>query len=183
MSIRDLIQLASAYPGWLSLGFGALPVMALLMLLFPRVQRYSALCQYLYASLTYLACIPGMCSAVLLAYSLFIARENLLDVNLLVYFLPLLAMGLTLVIIGKQVSFRDLPGFGRLAGLMTLIAVSFALVLFVNKVFIGIFFGGSLWILLGLAVGVFLLLQWALYSLTRGNQSPKRSLSSFLNKP
>ena len=49
--------------------------------------------------------IPGIMSAVLIAYTLFLTRTNLLQVNLLVYFLPLLGMGLTYYLIGRNVSF------------------------------------------------------------------------------
>jgi len=82
-----------------------------------------------------------MFAGVLTAYALFFTKENLLDVSIVVYLLPIISMVVTLVLIRKNVSFEDVPGFERLSGLMVMIACSFAIALVIQKTRIWIIFG------------------------------------------
>lgn len=181
MTLREGITWLGQHPQYLLIALLGLPLLGFLMNLIPRSQRDKGLSPWIYSLLTHLACLPGTMAAVLLAYSLFFTHENLLDVNLLVYFGPLASMLLTLAILGRQVRFQDLPGFDRLAGLITLIAISFGLVLMIRKLFIGIFFVGSFVHLLLLGVVIYALLQWAWFSLTRRRHESRRKFSSYLN--
>jgi len=135
--------------------------------------------KYLYSVLVYLVCVPGMFSGVITAYTLFFIRESLLDANLLVYFLPIVSMVATLVLIRKNVSFDEVPGFDRLSGLMVMVGCSFAIALVIQKTRIWVFFGGSIEKLFLLAAGVFVLLKWGTYMLFRGRDEPKRELPKF----
>jgi hypothetical protein len=107
---------------------------------------------YIYSGLVYLAGIPGTISTVLIAYSLFIVRTNLLEVNFLIYFLPVISMGLTFYLIGRKTDFDRLPGFERLSGLMMLIGLTFLIVLIIFKlrIFVGFFASIESLLLLGL---------------------------------
>lgn len=116
---------------------------------------------YIYTLLIYLACIPGMFSAVITAYTLFFSRENLLDSNAVIYFFPIITMLMTLMAIRQNISFDAIPGFDRIYGLMILLAITFIIVLFVAKVRIFIGFVGSMTTLLVIAVVVFALLKKA----------------------
>lgn len=116
--------------------------------------------RYLYAVIVYLACVPGVGAAVVTAYTLFFTRENLLDKNLLVYVVPIVSMALTLLLIRKRVPFDDVPGFHRIWGLMTLIAVTFVILLVIHKTFIGIFFAAPLAALVAIGAFLFALLKW-----------------------
>jgi len=110
------------------------------------------------------------------AYSLFFSRENLLDVSLLVYFVPIISMIVTLVVIRKHVSFDDVPGFDRLSGLMIMIGCTFAVVMAIDKTRIFIWFGGSIEKLFMLAAGVFGLIKWGAYMLFRSGDEPKKEM-------
>jgi hypothetical protein len=134
---------------------------------------------YIYSVLVYLACVPGTFAAVLTCYSLFFTRENLLDVNPLVYFLPIVALVVTLVFIRKNVSFDEVPGFERIEGLMVMIACSFGVALAIQKTNIWIFFGGSIERLFILAAAVFALLKWGAYMLFRRRDEPKAKPPAF----
>lgn len=140
----------------------AIPLLALITGFFHQ-RRYGerGWPRYFYSVLTYASTIPGVFSVSLIAYTLFFTRKNLLDVNVFVYFLPVVSMIITLMIIAKHAEFSKLPGFDRLSGLMTLLAITFAIVLFVYKsrIFIGFF--GSMEYLLGLGAFVYLLLRWS----------------------
>ncbi|MCB0346219.1 MAG: hypothetical protein KDD66_13965, partial [Bdellovibrionales bacterium] len=129
---------------------------------------------WLHSLLVYAACIPGILAAVLTAYSLFFLRANLLEANLLVYFLPIASMIATLCFLAKSMSFDAIPGFDRLSGLMTVIAVTFILVLALERTRIWLFFGGSIAKLAALVAGLFLLLRWGTNALFRGRGEPKK---------
>ena len=117
--------------------------------------------KYCYSVLVYLSCVPGTFAAVITAYTLFFTRENLLDVNPLVYFLPLASMVATLV--------------------MVMIACSFVLALAIQKTKIWIVFGGSVGGLFLLAAGIFALLKWGVYMLFRRRDEPKQEPPAFPN--
>jgi hypothetical protein len=137
--------------------------------------------KYCYSALVYLTCVPGTFAAVITAYTLFFTRENLMDVNPLVYFLPIASMVATLVLIHKNVTFDQVPGFDRLEGLMVMIACSFALALAIQKTNIWIVFGGSIGRLFLLAAAIFALLKWGVYMLFRRRDEPKQEPPSFPN--
>ncbi len=130
--------------------------------------------KYLYSAIVYATCIPGMFAVVLTGYALFLSRDSLLDVNLLVYIAPILAMVATLMIVRRNVPFDRVPGFDRLSGLMTMIAMTFVVVLAVSKTRIFLFFGGSIGVLIAMAAFVFALLKWGAYMAFRGPRDPKR---------
>ena len=175
MTTRDLIHQADQHPIALAVALAVPPVVACVVgRLDDRGRGGAGLWKYLYAVLVYLACVPGMFAGVLTAYTLFFSRENLLDTNLLVYFLPIVSMIVTLVLIRQNVAFDEVPGFDRLSGLMMMVGCSFAIALAIQKTRIWIFFGGSIERLFILAAGIFGLLKWGAYMLFRRRDEPKR---------
>lgn len=175
MTTRDFIHIADHHPFVLAGVFIAPPVVTWLVgMMHPKGQGGVSPWKFIYAVLVYLACVPGLFSAVITAYTLFISRENLLDASLLVYFLPIVSMVVTLIFIRKNVSFDEVPGFDRLSGLMVMVGCSFAIALAIEKTRIFIFFGGSIEKLFLLAVGVFALLKWGTYMLFRRRDEPKQ---------
>lgn len=159
MTIRELIDLAGLYPLPLAGTFGALPLASWIWGLLGHKDPVRTPFRQGYSTLVYLSCIPGMFSAVLVAYTLFFTKENLLDKNALVYLAPLASMGLTLSLIRSRISFSDIPGFGRLSALMGLLAASFALALAIDKTRIFVGFFGSIDRLLLLVGGIFAFLK------------------------
>lgn len=111
--------------------------------------------------LVYLVCIPGTLAALLVASTLFFSSGSLLDLNLVTTLVPIVSMIGTLMLISRKVEFAAIPGFERLSGLVTMLAVTFAVTLAVQKTRLWIIFGASIWVLGLIAVGVFLLLRWS----------------------
>ncbi len=180
MTTRELIHGAGQHPVALLLAFVAPPVIAWLAgQSHGQEQGKLSPWKYLYSVLVYLVCVPGMFAGVITAYTLFFSHENLLDANLLVYFLPIASMVATLVLIRKNVSFDDVPGFDRLSGLMVMVACSFGIALAIERTRIFLFFGGSIAALLALAAGVFALLKWGTYMLFRRRDEPKQAPPKF----
>jgi hypothetical protein len=175
MTARELIHLSDGHPLVLASVFIFAPLAAWLCgRLHGTGDGASSPWKYCYSVLVYLTCVPGMFAGVLTAYALFFTRENLLDVSIVVYLLPIVSMVVTLVLIRKSVSFEDVPGFDRLSGLMVMIACSFAIALVIQKTRIWIIFGGSIDRLIALAIGVFAMLKWGTYMLFRSRDEPKQ---------
>jgi hypothetical protein len=171
MTLRELIALVGGHPAPLVVGFTALPLLTwLLGRLHGRGQGEGPPWRYLYSALVYLACIPGMLSAVLTAYALFFTRENLLDLNVLVFLLPIVSMVATLALIGSAVRFEQIPGFDRLSGLMLTLAVSFGVALALHRTRIWLVFGAPLAALLVIGLAVFVLLRLGTGLMTRGRR-------------
>lgn len=109
----------------------------------------------------------------LVAYGVLFVRANLLTVNVLVYFGPIVAMAATLVLIHRAVDFDDIPGSDRLSALVTLLALSFAIVFLLSRSFFGAFFFGSIGYLIAICVVVFALLKWSARTAFRRRGAPR----------
>jgi hypothetical protein len=173
MTLRELIEIASRNAAWMAV-LGVVPPIAawLAGVVHGRGRGGVTPWRYLYAVLVYLVSIPGVGAAILTAYTLFFTRESLLDKDVFVYLLPIVSMAATLIIIGKNVAWGDVPGGGRLSGLITLLAVTFLIVLAIHKTFIGIFFGASIATLAALGVFLFALLKWGASAVFRRSDEP-----------
>ena len=175
MTGRELVALLAERPLPLAAVLLVPPLVALILpRLHGRAAAGGAPWKYFYSLLIYLTAIPGVLAAVLTAYTLFFTGENLLDVNWLVYLLPVAAMAMTLLFLGRRVPFDRLPGVDRLSGLIVLIAVTFAIVLAISKTRIWLVFGGSIATLGVLAAAVFAVLRWsARAAFRRPDESPE----------
>lgn len=175
MTGRELVDLAGSNPLILGSVLGAPPLIALVLgFVHKRGNGGNAPWKFVYTLVIYATCIPGMLAAVLTGYTLFLSRENLMDQNVLVYLAPIAAMTVTLMVARKNVDFAAVPGFDRIWGLMTMIAMTFVIVLAVSKTSIFLFFGGSIVMLIALCAFVFALLKWGAYMAFRGSHEPKR---------
>lgn len=116
---------------------------------------------YGYSVLIYLVGIPGTISVVLIGYSLFMVRQNLLEVDFLVYFMPVISMVVTFLLIGRSSDFDRLPGFERLSGLMMLIGLTFLVVLIIFKLRILVGFFASMESLVAIGIVLFILFKVA----------------------
>ena len=135
--------------------------------------------KYGYTVLVYVACAGGVVAALLTGYSLLFLHANLLAVNALVYFAPIVAMALTLWLIRRHVAFDLIPGFDRLSGLIVLIAVTFAIVFVLSRLFVGVVFLGSVWVLLAFAAFLFALLKWGARTAFRERGAPRPERPTF----
>ena len=169
MSIIDVIDLLGEYPAALIGIFVVIPLFSFLYgQLHARRRGNESPHKYVYSVLVYVSCIPGALSLVLTTYVFFFLRANLLAVNLLVFFLPIVSMVITLAVIGRQADVDDLPGFGRITGLFVLLIVTFILALLIQRTRIWVLFRGSIVTFILVVIVLFLALRWAAGRLFRG---------------
>lgn len=152
MTIQDTIDWFSANQ-YVTLGYFIGLLLLTLLLVSIVNQNNFAQIKYLLSIIVYAVTIPGMLASILILYSFFILNVSLLNVSIVAYFVPVIAMILTLIIMNKRVPMRKIPGFDRLSGLMIMICVAFSIVFVLQKTYFGIFFiGGFLQLLVVFAV-------------------------------
>lgn len=143
MTIQSIIDWFSENP-YIILGYfiGAL-VLSLLVVLVTKKENIHKM-KYAMSVLVYAVTIPGILATILILYSLFILQTNLLNLSIVAYFVPVLAMIITLIIINKKVNMRYIPGFDRLSGLMIIIGIAFIIVFVLQKTYFGVLFIGGI---------------------------------------
>ncbi len=166
MTLDQLLALAESYQYSVAAVFVAVPVLPLLFrLVHGRYGGYRAPWRYFYTVITYVTCIPGVFMLVTVLYSVLFLGTNVLDYNVLVYFLPIVSMVAALVFMRGSVDLYSVPGFRRLSGLLVLLGGSFFIVYVLDRLRIWAFFGGSIYLLAGGAIVLFFLLRWGAHAL------------------
>ena len=162
MTINDLLGKAAENSLLLVLAFIGVPLIIFLYSkVIARKNGEIKPHKYVYSAFVYLTCIPGVFACVLTGYSMFFIRQNMLDANLLVYLLPIASMFLSLEILRKNVNLDKIPGFGRIKGLMVMLALAFLAGFFLIKLHFLVFFHSSVVMLFVFAFLAFLLFKWA----------------------
>jgi len=159
MTVQDLINLLSNNSSIIINYYVALLVISLCGLLFVTNQNFKKPINYIYSILIYATVIPGLLSVILVVYSFFFLRRNLIHLEIITYYLPIIAMIVLLLIIKKTIPLHRIPGFDRLSGLFIIIFIAFIVTYFIQKIFIGIFFIGSITHLLGIFIVLLILLK------------------------
>ncbi len=148
MTVQDFLNWFSNHPNLLLGYFAIILACTLIGLLFVKPSNFKPPINYFYGILIYAVTIPGLLSLVLLLYSFFFLKINLLQLDLVTYFVPLLFMIVALVIINKTIPMSQIPGFGKLSGLFIIIIITFIITYVLQRMFFGVFFVGRLQYLL-----------------------------------
>ncbi|MFC1857966.1 hypothetical protein ACFL9U_08040 [Thermodesulfobacteriota bacterium] len=174
MTLVEIIETLSDYSLYIAVFFIAVPLIVLgYGTILKPDQKIRSPFKYIYSFFIYLSSIPGIFALIITVYALFFLRANLLAVNFIIYFLPIISMIVTLIFVSKSVDLNFIPGFDRLFGLFTLIGVTFIITLVLMKLRVWVLFGGSIVTMFILFGFLFLLLKWAAYTMFR-SKSEKR---------
>ncbi len=144
MTVQDLINQLSSNSSTILNYYIALLVLALVGMLIVTPKNFKAPINYFYTALVYAVAIPGILAIILLVYNFFYLRANLMQLEVLTYYLPIIAMLVLFVIINKTIPLKRIPGFDKISGLFAIIVVAFLITYLIQKIFIGIFFIGSI---------------------------------------
>ena len=142
MTVQDFIHWFGNNPNLILSYFAVLITISIVGLLFVDQNNFTAPINYVYGVLIYAVTIPGLLALVLILYNFFFLKVNLLQLDLVVYFVPLIAMIMTLVIINKTVPMSRIPGFNKLSGLFIMIVITFIITYILQRMFFGVFFVG-----------------------------------------
>ena len=160
MTLQDLINWFSIHQTDVLIYFGVFFVLSLLIVWMIRPNNFNFF-KYIISFLVYGVTLPGILSAILIAYSFFILKRSLLNVSFVTYFLPIISMTATLLILNSKVKMKDVPGFNRLSSLMVIISITFFLVFVLQKMHFGVFFIGGFSQLIILFIVLFVVLKLA----------------------
>ncbi len=162
MTLGECFEAIGKNPNWVLFYFIAVPLVAFLAWIFGKNEGTKEPWNYLYAMLVYLICIPGIFAITLNIYLFLFERQSVFDANIFTQILPIISMFITLFLIRRNVCFEDIPGFGKLSGLVLIIASLMGLMWFLEKTRIFIFsFLPAQWILIiFVAAIVFIAVGW-----------------------
>ncbi len=162
MTIQDLLDWFSQNENLILGYFIAILIFTIFIILIINRNNSKNL-KYVISALVYAVTIPGILSVMLTLYTIFMLQQNLLEVNIIAYFIPIVAMIVTLIIINKKISMSTIPGFDRLSGLMVMIGISFFIVFVLQKTHFGVLFigGFSQLLIVFVVLLVILKIAWA----------------------
>ena len=180
MTIEQIIAHAELFNFRLVLAFFLAPPIIVLALGLGRRRGRLAYSprRYLFTIIIYWVSLPGILAGLLTGYTLFFLRQNLLQVNVVLYFLPLVSMIVTLVLIRRQVEWDDVPGVERLFAFITLIALTFFIMLAILKMRLLVLFHGSIFLLALVGLVCYLILKFSFKKLSRPRRLSQYGLSS-----
>lgn len=161
MTVQDIINWFGTNPNLIYGYFAILIGIAVLGLLFLRATHFKPPITYLYTLLVYGLTIPGLLALILVLYSFFFLKVNFLELNVLAYFVPLIAMVIGLLLIKKTIRMSRIPGFDKLSGLFIMVIITFIITYVLQRMFFGVFFIGRFEHLLLLFVGLLIVLRIA----------------------
>ena len=102
--------------------FIALPLTAFLAGVLGKDEGNLSPWKYLYSTIIFLVCVPGIFAITLNIYMFLFERRSIMDSNLYTQVLPVFLMLFTLWIISRNVKFEEIPGFNKISGLVMIIA-------------------------------------------------------------
>ncbi len=160
MTLEDLLTQMGQHQYVLIGAFAALPLVSFCLRFMHGSYRGAyAPWKYVYSVIVYASCLPGIFSVILAGYAFLFLRMNLLTLDMLVYFLPIVSMIVTLLAVRKAVEYKYIPGFNRLSGLVLMLGVSFFVAFMLDRFRLIVLFRGSLFSLLVIAAIAFVLLR------------------------
>ncbi len=133
MTLGDCFTYIGNNPSWVLFYFIAIPFLAFLAWIFGKEEGTNPPWNFLYAGLVYLVAIPGIFAITLNIYLFLFERQPILETNLYSQVLPIGSMVLTFYMIRKNVCFEDIPGFGKLSGLIMILTALIAFMWFLEK--------------------------------------------------
>lgn len=159
MTLGEFFEAVSDNRGLLLGYFLIIPLIALLALLFSKGQGHLSPWKYLYTVLIYLVCIPGIFAVSLSVYLFLFERKSIMETNMFTQVLPILSMILTLILIRRQVDFDLVPGFDKISGLITILAVLIGVMWIIDRTHIYSITIIPFYVVVLILVGGFLLIR------------------------
>ena len=173
MTLQEFFRLLGENPSYALLYFSMIPFTALLSGVMGRGEGHLSPWKYLYSLLIYLVCVPGIFAFTLNVYLFLFERRSVLESDIYTQILPIISMIATLLIIRKNVSYKDIPGFDKLSGLVMMILATFAFMWLLDRTHIYVFSYVPFWQAILIFVGLFLLIRWGWSRFVQSSDTPQ----------
>ncbi len=132
MTIKSLISDVDTYQNYVIGYFIVLFLVALFTVLIVN-QKNMGIIKYAMTTVVYGVTIPGMLAIYLLLYHILFLNTNILNINIVSYFVPILSLLIILVLLGRKVKMSELPGFARLSSLFVMISIAFGIIFVLHR--------------------------------------------------
>jgi hypothetical protein len=170
MTLQEFFNLLSNNPLLILSYFLIIPFTALLAGIMGKGEGHMSPWKYLYSTLIYLVSIPGIFAVTLSVYFFLFERRSVLQTDIYTQILPVLSMALTLWLISRNVELKQIPGFGKLSGLLLIIAAALMLMWIFDRLRILVFTMMPFYYVIFLFLGLFLLLRYGWYQMVEKEQ-------------
>ncbi len=160
MTFGEFVNYLDTNPYVVVYYFIALPLTAYLACVFAKDEGHLSPWKYVYTALMYLAAVPGIFAILLNLYHMLFENQSIYEANILVQILPIISMIATFVLIKKNISYDAIPGFGKLTGLLGMVAAVMVIMFLINKTrLIAFTYVPVIWIVVALIV-LFVLIRF-----------------------
>lgn len=139
MTLREFFDLLAANPAIIFAYFGFIPLAAIIAGVMGRGEGNQSPWKYLYSTLIYLVCVPGIFAVTLSVYLFLFEKRSIFDTDLYTQIIPLVSMAATLLIISKNVALDEIPGFDKMSGLIVMVLGVLTLMWILDKTRIFVF--------------------------------------------
>lgn len=160
MTLNDLFKLIGENPAYIMMYFSLIPIAAFVAGVMGNGEGEKSPWREFYSLLIYLVCIPGIFAFALSVYNFLFERHPILDTDVLTQILPICSMIATLLLIKRNVSFDEIPGFGKISGLMSMVAATFAFMWFIDRTHILAITYIPFWQVILIFVVLYLFIRW-----------------------
>lgn len=170
MTLGELFEILNQNPSLVIFYFVAVPLSAFLGLLLAKGEGHISPWKFFYCAIIYLTCVPGIFAVTLSVYQFLFERTSIQDLNVYTQILPIISMILTLYLVMKNVSLDQIPGFGKISGLMIIILVLLAIMWTLDRTRIIAFTGFPFYIVILMMIAMFILIRFALRKMAKDTQ-------------
>ena len=160
MTLQEFFDHLAANPIWILAFFILVPFTALLAGYMGKGEGHLSPWKYLYSTLIYLVCIPGVFAITLSVYVFLFERRSIFQTHIYTQILPILSMIATLLLIRRNVSLDQVPGFDRITGFIAVVAAVFAVLWVLDKTHIWVVSFLPFWQGMLIFAGLFLVVKW-----------------------
>lgn len=133
MTLQDIFDNIGENPTFIIVYFIAIPLLTALFAWISHGESDRSPWKYIFSGSVYLSAVPGIFAATVSVYTFLFVGTSFLKVNVLVYFLPIISMLATFLILQKVVNLDEIPGFGKLSGLLMTITAVILVMFFLDR--------------------------------------------------
>lgn len=161
ITFNSIFQSITQHPTYVLIYFFIPALLAILIGFFhPRMVILPKSLQYFYSVILYSVIIPCIFSCLLVLYALLFTRQNLLNVNVLIYFAPIVAALFTISIVKRKVVLSRLLWVEQLIRLVILLFGGFFGIFLLTRLHIFVGFWGTLMQLALIGLVLFFGTKW-----------------------
>ena len=164
MTLQEFFELLANNPGLIIGFFLLIPITAWIACFMGRDEGHLPPWKYLYSTLIYLVCVPGIFAITLNIYLFLFEQRSILQTDIYTQIIPIISMIATLFIIKMNVNLERIPGFEKLSGLLIMIFVVLGIMWVIDstRIFVGVFSFMPFWVVIVIFAGALALVRFGM---------------------